>query len=297
MKISYDSRLIMTNQEDSSEEEINLLDYWRVIWKRKILIISVIFLITLISIIISLNAVEIYQTTAIISPLREEKGGGGMSLLSQQFGGLGSIAGISLPSSKSSTEIMNLLNSNMIREKMIDKYDLLPVLFAKNWDKKKKEWIKKAPTMWDGIRALSSRIKVTNNIKTDTITVSAEFHDPEITVVLVDDLLSTLTEHMSNESKKSALIKRRYLEDQLRSTSDPLIRQKIYNLISQQVETAMMSEMNEYFAYKVIDPPRVPDRRIRPNRRNTVVLSFVVSSFMGVFLAFFFEYIKKLREV
>ena len=287
----------MNNQEESFEEEINLLDYWRVIWKRKILIISVIFLITLISVIISINAIEIYQTTAIISPLREEKGGGGMSLLSQQFGGLGSIAGISLPSSKSSTEIMNLLNSNMIREKMIRKYNLLPVLFSEKWDKEKKEWINKPPTMWDGIRSLSSRIKVTNNIKADTITVSAEFHNPEITVILVDDLLSTLTEHMSNESKKSALIKRRYLEDQLRSTSDPIIRQKIYNLISQQVETAMMSEMNEYFAYKVIDPPRVPDRRIRPNKRKTVVLSFIVSSFIGVFLAFFLEYIKKLRGV
>ena len=287
----------MNNQDESSEEEINLLDYWRVIWKQKILIISVIFLITLISIIISLNAVEIYQTTAIISPLREEKGGGGMSLLSQQFGGLGNIAGISLPSSKSSIEIMNLLNSNMIREKMIRKYNLLPVLFSEKWDKEKKEWINKPPTMWDGIRSLSSRIKVTNNIKADIITVSAEFHNPEITVILVDDLLSTLTEHMSNESRKSALIKRQYLEEQLRSTSDPLIRQKIYNLISQQVETAMMSEMNEYFAYKVIDPPRVPDRRIRPDKRKTVVLSFIVSSFIGVFLAFFLEYIKKLRGV
>src|SRR4030066_910102 len=279
----------MNNQEESSEDEINLLDYWRVIWKRKILIISVVFLITLLSAIISLYKTDIYQAKAIISPVSEEKGGGGLSLLSQQFGG---IAGIALPASTSSKEILNLLNSNMIREKMIEKYNLLPVLFSKNWDKEKKEWIKKAPTMWNGIRALSSRIKVTNNIKTDTITVSAEFHNPEITVVLVDDLLSTLTEHMSNESKKSALIKRRYLEDQLRSTSDPLIRKKIYNLISQQVETAMMSEMNEYFSYKVIDPPRVPDRRIRPNRRKTVVLSFIVSSFIGVFLAFFFEYIK-----
>ena len=283
----------MNNQEEYSEEEINLLDYWRVIWKRKILIISVIFLITLLSAIISLYKTDIYQAKAIISPVSEEKGGGGLSLLSQQFGG---IAGIALPASTSSKEIMNLLNSNMIREKMIKKYDLLPVLFSKNWDNEKKEWIKKAPTMWNGIRALNSIIKVTNNIKENTISVSADFHDPEITVVLVDDILSTLSEHMSNESKKSALIKRRYLEEQLRSTSDPLIRQKIYNLISQQVETAMMSEMNEYFAYKVIDPPRVPDIRIRPKRRNTVVLTFIVSSFIGVFLAFFLEYIKKLRE-
>ncbi|MCC6545038.1 MAG: hypothetical protein IT392_11170, partial [Nitrospirae bacterium] len=167
---------------------------------------------------------------------------------------------------------------------------------SKKWDKDKKGWIEKPPTMWNGIRALNSIIKVTNNIKENTISVSADFHDPQTTVVLVDDILSTLSEHMSNESKKSALIKRRYLEDQLRSTSDPIIRQKIYNLISQQVETAMMSEMNEYFSYKVIDPPRVPDMRILPKRRQTVILSFIVSSFIAIFLAFFLEYIKKLKE-
>lgn len=293
MKVSYDSRSIMNNQEEYSEDEINLLDYWQVIWKRKVLIISVIFITTLVSTILSLYKIDIYQAKALISPISEEKGGGGLSLLSQQFGG---IAGIALPASTSSREIMNLLNSNMIREKMIEKYNLLPVLFSKNWDKEKKEWIDKAPTMWKGIRSLNSIIKVTNNIKENTISVSADFHDPEITVVLVDDILSTLSEHMSNESKKSALIKRRYLEDQLRSTSDPIIRQKIYNLISQQVETAMMSEMNEYFTYKIIDPPRVPDMRIRPKRRQTVVLSFIVSSFIGVFLAFFMEYIKRLKE-
>ncbi|MCC6544181.1 MAG: hypothetical protein IT392_06715, partial [Nitrospirae bacterium] len=158
----------MNNQEEYSDEEINLLDYWRVIWKRKILIIIVVFFITLLSAVISFYRTDIYQAKAVISPIGDEKGGGGLSLLSQQFGGL---AGISLPASTSSKEIVNLLNSNMIREKMIEKYNLLPVLFSKKWDKDKKGWIEKPPTMWNGIRALNSIIKVTNNIKENTISV------------------------------------------------------------------------------------------------------------------------------
>lgn len=279
-------------QEEYSEEEINLLDYLRVIWKRKILIVLVILITVLTAAINSLYVEDIYQATAVISPVSDEKSSGGLAMLSQQFGGL---PGISLPSSTSTSEIMNLLKSNMMREKMIEKYNLLPVLFPEGWKKENAKQGSKIPTMWDGLRRLNAIIKINDSKKENTISVSAEFNNPEMTVKLVNYLLSTLTEHKSSEAKRAALTKRRYLEEQLRTTSDPLIRQKIYNLISQQVETAMMSEMKEDFVFKVLDPPRVPDRRIKPQRRQIVVLSFAVSLFIGIFLAFLFEYIKNLR--
>lgn len=278
--------------EEYSDEEVNLLDYWRIIWKWKILIIFVVLITVLSTAINSYYKKDIYQATAVISPVSEEKTSGGLAILSQQFGGL---PGISIPPSTSSSEIMNLLKSNMIREKMMERYDLLSVLVTNKSNNDSKNRINKTPTVWDGLRSLNNIIKINNNTKDNTISISAEFHSPETTVKLVNYLLTTLTEFMSSEAKKAALTKRRYLEEQLRSTSDPLIRQKIYNLISQQVETAMMSEMREDFAFKVIDPPRVPDRKIRPDRRKTVILSFVASIFIGIFLAFICEYLKNLK--
>lgn len=310
--------------EEYSDEEINLLDYWRVIWKWKYFIILLVFITSLTSAIHSLSKIDIFQATAIISPLSEDKSSGGLSILTQQLGGL---PGISLPPSTSVSEIMNLFNSNMIREKMIERYDLFPILFPDRWDKEKKEWKKEVesgfslnpflliknitelikpkkinsnplskkdssgPSLWDGLRTLNSIYIIKS--KENTISISAEFPNPEMTVNLVNYIISTLTEHISSEAKQSANIKRRYLEEQLRTTADPIIRQKIYTLISQQVETAMMSEMKEEFAFKVIDPARVPDRRIRPDRSQTVLLSIIVSFFLGIFLAFFFEYILK----
>jgi uncharacterized protein involved in exopolysaccharide biosynthesis len=58
----------------------------------------------------------------------------------------------------------------------------------------------------------------------------------------------------------------------------------------------MMAEVKENFAFKVIDPPRVPDKKIKPKRIQMVLLSFIVSIFIGVFLALFMEYLEKTKR-
>src|SRR3989338_1051034 len=108
------------------DDEINLLDYWRVIWKRKVLIILLVFVTALITAVYSLSLINIYQASVIITPIssKDSGGGGGLSALAQQFGGL---PGISLPGSSSASEIVNLLKSNILREKVIDEFNhLLP---------------------------------------------------------------------------------------------------------------------------------------------------------------------------
>lgn len=310
------------------EDEINLLDYWMVIWKRKVLIIMLTFLTVLFTAVYSLRLPEIYQSKAVITPIgSKDSGGGGLSLLAQ-FGG---IPGIAIPGSSSAAEIVNLMKSNILREKVIERYELLPILFYESWDKEKKQWKKdgnssyglnplsllqkasssikprsqvsnpksqdnSSPTVWDGLRMLDGIVKVNNNIKDNTITVSAEFYDPEIAANIVNYFLASLIDHMSGEAKRIAKTNKRYLEEQLGTTMDPIIRQKIYNLIAQQVETSMMSEVKENFAFKVIDPPKVPDKRIKPKRSQKVMLSFVTSLFASIFLAFFLEYIEKIKR-
>jgi len=312
------------------DDEINLLDYWRVIWKRKVLIILLVFVTALITAVYSLSLINIYQASVIITPIssKDSGGGGGLSALAQQFGGL---PGISLPGLSSASEIVNLLKSNILREKVIDEFNLLPVLFHEKWDEEKKDWKKWAkkgfslnpymlirklvgmvkpatrnpkskvqndgiPTAWDGIRMFNSIVKVNHNAKDNTISISVEFYDPETAAKMVEYFLTALTDHMSSEAKRVAMTNRKYLEEQLEKTSDPLIKQKIYNLIATQIETSMMSEVKENFAFKIIDPPKAPDKRIKPKRSQMVMISFVTSLFAGIFIAFFIEYIAKMKE-
>lgn len=314
-------------QVQQLEDEINLLDYWRVIWKRKILISILVAISVFGTAIYSLIMTEIYSSKAVIAPVGGKEGSGGLSALAQQFGGL---SGLSMPGSSSATEIVNLLKSNILRERVIESYNLLPVLFSEQWDDKKGAWKKDEkggfnlnpailiqkiiaaikpkndnpkskskgqddgfPTTWDGLRTLNRIVVVASNIKENVITISIEFPDAEMSAKMVGYFITALNDHMRGEAKRVAQTNRAYLEEQLSRTADPLIRQKIYSLIASQVETAMMSELKENFAFKVIDPPKAPDKRIKPKRGMMVVLSFVASLFIGVMLAFVLDFVEK----
>lgn len=126
-----------------------------------------------------------------------------------------------------------------------------------------------------------------------TINIAAQFDDPVIAANLVQYFIAALNDHMSKEARRVAALNKKYLEEQLLQNSDPLIKQKIYTMIAQQVETAMMAEVKENFSFKVIDPPMVPDKKIKPKRAQMVVLSFVVSLFLAVFVVFALEYLEK----
>jgi len=305
------------------DDEINLLELWQVVWKRRKFIAYFVGAVVVLTAVVSLFMTNIYESKAVITPVETKSGaGGGMAAaLAAMGGGLGGMIG--LPESASSTEIVLLLNSNILREKIIKEYNLLPVLFSKQWDEEKKTWkrggfslnpltwvsklitavkpadkkaLKKVPgvpDIYDGLRVLKDIIQVQSNIKEKSITISAQFDDPEVAASLAGYFVAALNDHMSKEARRVAAINKKYLEEQLPLNSDPLIKQKIYTMIAQQVETAMMAEVKENFSFKVIDPPMVPDKKIKPKRAQMVVLSFVVALFLAVFIVFFLEYLEK----
>ncbi len=100
-----------------------------------------------------------------------------------------------------------------------------------------------------------------------------------------------LNDHMTGESKRVALLNKAYLEGQVEKNPDFMIRQKIFSLIAQQIETAMMAEVKENFSFKILDPPIVPDRKIRPKRLQMAILALTASLLVAVLAAFVREYL------
>ena len=313
----------------AAEDEIDLLELWAVIWKWRRMIAWLTAGVVVLTVVVSLLMTNMYKAEAVIVPVSKEGAGssGTMALLASQLGGL---PGIALPGGSSAAEIVNLLKSNIVREKLISRYNLLPVLFPDDWDAERKRWkaeeggfsfsfkylnpmywvsqvttllrptppgsTKKTPgvpDVWDGLRALEKMIEVKQNVKENSITVSAQFDDHVMAARLVEYLLTTLTDHMSAEARRVAQTNQKYLESQLATASDPFIKQKIYNLIAQQIETSMMAEVKENFAFKVLDPPKAPDKKFKPKRALMAVLAFVTALFLGVFAAFFLEFLEK----
>jgi len=271
-------------QKEGFSDEINLLDYWNVVSKNKKLIIIIILSAVIITAVVALLTPPVYEAKAVIIPASQQNIPSGMGILTAQLG-------IASPTPSSVTEIVNLLNSNILREKVIRKNNLLPVLLKDSTEKDNSE----NKRIWSALKALQA-LKIGYKQKDNIIEISMQFKDPETLVKIINYTLTELTEHMSSEARRVAETNKKYLESQLNTTADPFIKAKIYSLIAQQVEQAMMAEVKENFAFKVLDPPRVPDQRIRPKRRQMVMTAFVASLFAGIFAAFLKEYIEKIKH-
>jgi uncharacterized protein involved in exopolysaccharide biosynthesis len=310
--------------DNMSQDEISLVVYWRVIMKRQKMIGTFVIAAVILTIIISLCMKNIYGAKAIITPIAPKDSGGNSIAagIMQQVGGLSTIG---LPDLSSSAEIVTLLQSNILREKVISQYNLLPILFSDQWDENTKNWKKRAwynplslmsslirlikpvnkkgiekiegvPDVWDGLRKLDDMVKINNNVKDKTITIVVEFDDPVLAANIAGYYLAELNDHMSSEAKRVALTNRKYLEQQLDQTADPFIKQKIYNLIAQQIETSMMAEVKENFAFKIIDPPKAPDRKLKPKRAQMMLISLLASLLIGIAIAFFLAYWEKMKD-
>ncbi|MBA4390251.1 MAG: hypothetical protein C0399_04860 [Syntrophus sp. (in: bacteria)] len=275
----------MDIQTEEYRDETNLLDYVNIILKNKILICTIVGIVVVATGIVSLLMAPVYEARAVIAPVSKTGESSGAGALAAQFG-------ISAPASSNMSEIVNLLKTNIVREEVIKKHNLLPVLFkGKNFKNQSEE-----QRVWAGLRYLEGALKVVPNQKDNSIQVSMQFGDPRIATDIVSYTLIELTDHMSNEARRVADTNKKYLESQVDKTADPFIKTKIYSLIAQQMETSMMAEVKENFAFKVLDPPRVPDRKVKPKRTQMVVISFIVSLFLGIFAAFGREYWKNHRN-
>ena len=312
------------------DDEINLLELWQVVWKRRKFIAYFVSAVVVLTVIVSLLMTNIYESKATIMTVESKSASGGSGMAAAMAAMGGGLAGmIGTPESASAAEISTLLKSNILRSKIIKEYNLLPILFSDQWDEEKKTWKKEGfslnplvyvlklikavkpadkkavkkepgvPDVYDGLRELEDIVNIQEVkakglvSKENTIIISAQFDDPEIAANLVNYFIAALNDHMSKEAKRVAALNKKYLEEQLPLNSDPLIKQKIYAMIAQQVETAMMAEVKENFSFKVIDPPMVPDKKIKPKRAQMVVLSFVVALFLAVFIVFALEYLEK----
>lgn len=101
------------------DKEINLTDYWKMIWKRRRFIITTIAVVTILAVIISLILPKWYKaTTVIMPPETEELGVARMSATLGAFG-LGDIFG----GSASQMRLLSILKSRSLLEAMNDKYD------------------------------------------------------------------------------------------------------------------------------------------------------------------------------
>jgi uncharacterized protein involved in exopolysaccharide biosynthesis len=280
------------------EDEINLLDYFMVLWKHKWLIIGLVFLAGLAAVFFSLRMTNIYRSEATIIPRQEEKSATPPSIaILRGLGGIAEeLAGLGSGGSLDKFEVV--LKSRYLSQRIVDKYKPMPRLFEEEWDSEKKAWlINPAPTFQDGYNALMGMLTISRNRKSDVMTIKFDNKDPNFAKEMADHYLTELSETLREETLKDAKENQRFLRRQLEQTPDALMKEKISAMLAREIEKEIFARAQTYYSFQVLDPPFVPDldKKVKPKRALICILSVTVAFFVAVFLAFFLEYIHNIR--
>jgi len=199
----------MTQQTRAPEDEVNLLDYWRVLVKRSKLISGLFLSAVIIALAVSLVMPKIYESTATLLPQLEsnEAGGLGALLTATTAGNAAQSLGISLPGAPAtSTDLfMAMLKSRIMADEVIKKFNLTELYEAK--------------TMQDARKALENNTRITV-AKEKVIKIAVEAKDPQLAADMANFYVSNLerlnqTVHVSKAGQNRAFIERRLAETQM----------------------------------------------------------------------------------
>ena len=279
------------------EDEINLLDLILVPLKQQKMIVGIVLLTAVTAVVVSLLLPNRYQSTAIIMPQSDQEMGGSplSGIKVSPWGGL-----LGLAADETAIKYRILLKSRWLTEKVIKKHNLLKEIYCNKWNESKKEWTTDTPpTLQDAYLLISSSLlNVAVNSKSGTISVSFISKIPERAKEIVEYYLEvfsiTLRQMVLEETRENI----RFFNEELAKTSDVLLRDKINEMVSREIERQTFTKAQKYFSFVVLEPPLVsdPNKAAEPNRSLICITSVLVAFFFAVSLAFFLEYLSNFEK-
>ena len=288
----------------SKDDEIDLRELFKALWKGKWVIIATTFLFAVGSVLYALSLPNIYKADALLAPA-ESSNGGGLSKMAGQLGGLAALAGVNLGGNESSqTDLaVQVMKSRQFVEVFINKHDLLvPLMAAKGWDLANNKlildeelynpntgvWLREpdglrgaTPTAQEAFEVFNKEVlSISQDKESGLYTVSVKSYSPYLAQQwvswLVEDINKVMRERAIAETSQNLA----YLNTQLQKTAVADMQSTFYKLIEEQTKSLMLAEVQEEFVFKVVDPAVVPELNDGPKR----VLICVLGTLLGVML-------------
>ena len=139
MNKERETRVVMVEAPSVSPNDgIDLGELLRLLLRAWKLISGVTVLVTAAAVVYALIAPEIYKAEILLTLTEEEQSH--ISSALGQFGGLASLAGVSIPSDSNKEQVLATLESRKFIGMFLSEQNLAPDLFEDQWDKAKESW-------------------------------------------------------------------------------------------------------------------------------------------------------------
>ncbi len=188
------------NIQQTPEDEINLADFWTVLWRRKTMIIVLCLASVLATMVVSLQLPKYYKSEAMILAIAPESGGLGAALSASPLASAfpGSLGGLTTPADK----LLVFLKSRTVAEMVIKRFDLLRVFYESKWDPVKGAWKDplEPPLQEEAVKYLGGKVTSFKKSKEGAIAITVEWKDPKLASDMANYYIVALAEIMKDKS-------------------------------------------------------------------------------------------------
>lgn len=247
----------------------------------------------ILGIVFAVLVTPVYRVSTVLLPVKESGQISSFDGLGGQVGGLANMLGVGIGNSSRTQEFIAELKSRKLTEKFIVENTLMPQLFNDLADPKTGEWLddvgEDTPTLYDAYKLFNETIRfVELSAQTGLITLSIEWQNPEIAADWANGLVAMANNELRRQTIALGSKSIDYLNAELTKTNVVELRQSIYKLIEVQIQSIMLANVRDDYAFRVIDPATPPDADDYSPSRKLIVAVFCVLGFMiGLFLVAF----------
>ena len=305
----------MDSSKNNIDNGLDVLDLMELIYEKKIKIFLITSFFALVSIVISLNVDNRYQSSSTLYQNEMQNQGN-----ASDIGSIASIVGLSDSQQTSSVDFAKeivfsrfLINELLKEEDMLIKlmatksYDLNTnaITFNKKiYDADKKSWTiknKNGQAAPPSIQQIQNRynkiVTFTHNKDSGFVSLDVIHKSP----IFAFDLLTFIIEKLNSKARSRAIIEAEkslfFLENKLKTTTQYELRDSLSQLITNQLDRAMIANVEYEYLLKVLDEPFVPEKKASPNRTLIVIITTLMGFVIAIFSIVFSSLIEQRKPV
>ena len=271
--------------------ELRLIDLWRVAWNGRWVILSLSVLLALAGIIAGSFFTPIYRAQVVLAPVTQDTSNA-LSTLAGSLGGIAALAGVNLGATDdTAAKSIAILQSREFTQRFIKKHGLMPVLFADIWNASTRSWDvsdpEDAPTLQSAFELFDRSIRnVTQDDKTGLVTMTIDWKDPVAASEWANAMIAEVNADVRTRAVEQSNKSIDFLRRELQSTTELELRTAVSVLMEAQMKSAMMATVKADYAFEVIDPAVVPEKKVWPKRMLLAVIGVAMGFLLGVLVVF-----------
>ena len=301
------SEIYNNKHPDILDDEIDFGELFHALLKGKKIIIFVTSLISILGLILSLSLPNIYESKAVLAPVKSSNS---ISRSLQSYNGLAGLAGISLPSggddSNSEKAIVKIGSLSFFKNNVLPNIFLPDLMALNSWDsqtntlsydesiykKNTNTWVRKyslpskqIPSAQESFKIYQdNHFTISEDKKTSFVTLAIKHQSPFIAKEWTELVINEINAFYRQKDQSETIRAINYLNKQITLNSLSEVKEVIAALLQEEMKKLALIEAKESYVFEFIDPPAAMEKKLKPQRAIICILSAFFGGILSIFM-------------